>query len=173
MDEAPLFDLTLESASLAARFCARRAADEVLEHRSSPARGHFGGQLRAWPAWPLARTASGNLYAGSAGRFMGELVVNAVEHRSAQPVAAIAVRHYVDEFTTVMIAALNRERDIAARLGTDSPTDPADKIVALRHELAEAACQRIAAEARAMAHGAVTAADIAAMVDELYHDHAD
>jgi len=112
----------------------------------------------------LARTANGDIYAGSAGLLMGELVGRAFDGDDAIANARIAARNYIDEFTTVVMAALNRERLVAARLGQAIEDVPAGELSDLRRLLAQASCKRIAVEVRvARRVSTVTAEDVAAI----------
>ena len=157
-------DVTVELISHSARYCARKAAEDLLEHRASPARGCPGRTIVAWPERPLARTANGDIYAGSAGLLMGELVGRAFDGDDAIANARIAARNYIDEFTTVVMAALNRERLVAARLGQAIEDAPAGELSDLRRLLAQASCKRIAVEVRvARRVSTVTAEDVAAI----------
>jgi hypothetical protein len=157
-------DVTAGLVAYAARYSARRAADEVLEHRAARARSPHGTTDAAGPQTKLARTANGEIYAGAAGRLMGELVGRAFDGDDLHDEARLAVRCYIDEFTNCVIAALGRER--VAEGGAAEPHDDESVVQTstFRRQLAHASCERIAVEVRALRRsGTVTAADIAAI----------
>ena len=158
-------DAPLELVSYAARFFARRAADEVLEQRQSAARGHLSGDdIAAWPAKPLARSATGEIFAGSAGRLMGELVGRGFDAHEARAYARVAVQSYADEFSTVVVAGLRREREAVARLGRHVDDVSPHRLVELERVLVRAGCAAIAAEVRVARHArSVTAAEVGAL----------
>ena len=158
-------DIPPELIEHSARYCGRRAADEVLEHRAALTPEAGDGEVApVWPARPLDRTATGEIYAGSAGRVMGDLVAAASEGETGAEQARVAVRSYVDEFTTCVVAALEREH--AAATEPDAADGARSGTVAdVRRALADAACARIAVEARATGRGrAIAVADVAALL---------
>ena len=157
-------DAPLELVSYAARFFARRAADETLDHRQSAARGHVSGDVAAWPTKPLARSANGEIFAGTAGRLMGELVGRGFDTHEARAYARVAVQSYADEFSTVVVAGLRRERDAVEQLGRRLDDVSPHRLVELERILVRAACAAIAAEVRAARHArSVTAAEVGAL----------
>lgn len=168
------FDLHLELLSHAARFCGRRAAEDLLGQRSSPARGHIGSPAVTWPTTPLSRNADGELYAGSAGRVMGELVARRSGSAQAAAEARVAVRCYIAEFVDCVVSALLQERDIAIRLGMihEQPlAEWADALGDVRSQLTEAACERIAAQARALRGSEdPSAEEVAALTEDAADD---
>lgn len=162
-------DAPLELVSHAARYCARRAAEELLDHRQSPARGHVG-VIDPWPATPLARTESGEIFAGSAGPLIGELVSRGFDADEARAYARVAVRSYVDEFVMFVVAALRREWSVADQLGRSQTERPPADLGKLERDLARAACSRIAAEVRTARRGRTFTADEIAGIGGLNTD---
>jgi hypothetical protein len=156
-------DVTAGLVAYAARYSARCAADDLLEHRATRAGTPRGATDAAGRQGPRARTANGDIHAGAAGRLMGELVSRAFDGNDSDDQARLAVRSYIDEFTNCVLAALDRERIVDGLVA-----EPDDASVAqrskLRRQLAHASCDRIAVEVRAIRRsGTVTAADIAAI----------
>ena len=156
-------DVSAGLVAYAARYSARRAADEVLAHRATRAGTRRGAADAAGRQTPLARTANGDIYAGAAGRLMGEMVSRAFDGSDIDDQARLAVRNYIDEFTNCVIAALDRERVVDGFVNDPDDASGAHRSN-LRRQLAHASCERIAVEVRALRRsGTVTAADIVAI----------
>lgn len=148
---------------LAARYCGWRAAEEILARRTSANGGDFAASIVTWPDQPLERD-DGNL--------MGELVARGAENGSAaHEQAQRATRSYIDEFVNGVTDTLVRESEAAAgliydqaRADGDLDDDLVDELIELRRQLADAACERIAVEARAAGQSDwPTATDVAIM----------
>lgn len=167
-DQAGGADVAIELIVNAARFFGRRAADDVLDHRRSLARGLVDDSTPMLSSKPLLPVPGGDPLVGSPGPLIGELVARGFDGGDSASYARAAVRGYVDEFTGSLIDGLRRERGALDRLGHPVAPEPSvDRKTRLERELAWVACAQIAAETRSTPRARKLTAQEVAAIGEL------